>query len=133
MSPNEPKSATSEARALLRAAGRDWKTVELLLQHRDAPVSSVGFHAQQYLEKVIKAVLVSNAVIFRRTHDLEELADLLEQQGIELPLPKDQLRQLNPFAVMIRYQDIESTLTDIGTVAEMMENAQTWVERQIRK
>ncbi len=105
MSPNEPKPATPEAQALLRAASRDWKTVELLLQHHDAPVSSVGFHAQQYLEKVIKAVLVSNAVIFRRTHDLEKLADLLERQGIELPLPKDQLRRLNPFAVIIRCQE----------------------------
>jgi len=92
MSPNEPKPATPEAQALLRAAGRDWKTVELLLQHHDAPVSSVGFHAQQYLEKVMKAVLVSNAVIFRRTHDLEKLADLLERQGIELPLPKPTMR-----------------------------------------
>jgi HEPN domain-containing protein len=133
MSPNEPKSATPEAQALLRAAGGDSKTVELLLQHRDAPVSSVCFHAQQYLEKVMKAVLVSNAVIFRRTHDLEGLADLLERQGIELPLPKDQLRRLSPFAVTIRYEDMEITLPDINTVAGMMENAHAWVERQIQE
>ena len=132
MPPNDPKRATAEAQALLRAAEGDWKTVELLLQHRDAPVSSVGFHAQQYLEKVMKAVLVSNAVIFRRTHDLEELADLLERQSIELPLPRDQLRRLNPFAVTIRYEDMELTLADIDTVAEMVENAHAWVERQLR-
>jgi HEPN domain-containing protein len=131
MTPNEPKPATAEARALLRAAGRDWKTVELLLQHPDAPISSVCFHAQQYMEKAMKAVLVSNAVIFRRTHDLEELADLLEQKEIEPPLPKDQLKRLNPFAVTIRYEDMELTLIDIQTVAEMMENGQAWVERQI--
>jgi len=131
MSPNEPKPATAEAQALLRAAERDWKTVELLLQHPDAPVSSVCFHAQQYLEKAMKAVLVSNAVIFRRIHDLEQLADLLERQGIELPLPRDQLKRLNPFAVTIRYEDMEIALTDISTVAEMMENARAWVGKQI--
>ena len=131
MSPNEPKRATPEAHALLRAAEGDWITVELLLQHRDAPVSSVGFHAQQYLEKVMKAVLVSNAVIFRRTHDLEELAELLEGQGIELPLPREQLRRLNPFAVAIRYEDMEIALPDIDIVGEMTENAHAWVERQI--
>jgi HEPN domain-containing protein len=131
MLPSEPKPATAEAQALLRAAERDWKTVELLLQHPDAPVSSVCFHAQQYLEKAMKAVLVSNAVIFRRTHDLEQLADLLERQGIELPLPKDQLKRLSPFAVTIRYEDMEITLADINTVAEMMEDAHAWVERQI--
>ena len=131
MSPNEPKPATAEAQALLRAAERDWKTVELLLQHPDAPVSSVCFHAQQYLEKAMKAVLVSNAVIFRRNHDLEELADLLEQQDLDLPLPRDQLKRLNPFSVTIRYEDMEIALTDISTVAEMMENARAWVGRQI--
>jgi len=131
MSPNEPKPATPEAQSLLRAADRDWKTVELLLQHHEAPVSSVGFHAQQYVEKAIKAVLVSNAVIFRRTHDLQELANLLERQDIDLPLPKDQLSRLNPFAVIVRYQDIEVTLTDIDAVAEMMEHVRAWVEGQI--
>ena len=131
MTPNEPKPATAEARALLRAAERDSKTVELLLQHPDAPISSVCFHAQQYMEKAMKAVLVSNAVIFRRTHDLEELADLLEQKEIEPPLPKDQLKRLNPFAVTIRYEDMELTLINIQTVAEMMENGRAWVESQI--
>jgi len=131
MPPNKPKPATPEAQALLRAADRDKKTVELLLQHHDAPVSSVGFHAQQYLEKAIKAVLVSNAVIFRRTHDLEELADLLERQSIDLPLPRDQLKRLNPFAVIVRYQDIEITLTDVNTIAEMITRVHAWVERQI--
>lgn len=131
MLPSEPKPATAEAQALLRAAERDWKTVELLSQHPDAPVSSVCFHAQQYLEKVMKAVLVSNAVIFRRTHDLEQLADLLERQGIELPLPKDQLKRLSSFAVTIRYEDMEFALADVTTVAEMMEDVRAWVGRQI--
>ncbi len=133
MLPSEPKPATAEAQVLLRAAERDWKTVELLLQHPDAPVSSVCFHAQQYLEKAMKAVLVSNAVIFRHTHDLEELASLLEQQGIKLPLSKDQLKGLSPFAVTIRYEDMEIMLADINTVAEMMEDARVWVGRQIHE
>ena len=133
MPPQEPKRATPEAEALLGAAAGDWKTVELLLHHDDAPVSSVGFHAQQYLEKVMKAVLVSNGVFFHRTHDLQELADLLERHGIELPLSRDQLRQLNPFAVTIRYEYIQISLSDVKTVAEMVENARAWVERQIQE
>jgi hypothetical protein len=59
------------------------------------------------------------------------LADLLKQKGIEPPLPKDQLRRLNPFAVTIRYDDMELTLIDAQTVAEMMESGRAWVERQI--
>lgn len=56
---NNPKPATPEAQALLKAAQRDWKTVEVLARDPDSPVPSVGFHAQQYVEKVIKTVLVS--------------------------------------------------------------------------
>ena len=80
----------------------------------------------------MKAVLVSNAVIFRRTHDLEELADLLEQKEIEPPLSKDQLRRLNPFAVLFRYEDLEIPSIDINVVADMVTNTRKWVGCQIR-
>ena len=122
---------TPEAQALMRVAEQDWKTVELLAQHADAPVSSLCFHAQQYLEKVMKAVLVSNAVIFRRTHDLEVLAALLAEKEIALPLPIDQLKQLNPFAVTLRYGEIDFPLLAVPTVLEMMQNARVWVEKYI--
>jgi len=95
MRPDTPKPATPEARALLNAAERDWKTVEILSQHAEAPLSSICFHAQQYVEKVMKAVLVSNSIIFRRTHDLQELAALLEQMGIAAPLPLAGSRSCN--------------------------------------
>ena len=131
MPPASPKPATPEARALLRMAERDRLTVNLLLQHTEAPLSSVCFHAQQYLEKVIKAVLVSNGVIFRRTHDLGELAELLVRQGIEPPLPTEQLEQLNPFAVAIRYEDVEITLIDVRAIEEMLKKTRAWIEKQI--
>jgi HEPN domain-containing protein len=127
----KPRQSTAEARALLRAAANDSKTVEVLLRYPDAPSSSICFHAQQYLEKVIKAVLVSNGVIFRRIHDLEELADMLSNKDIRPPLPKDQLKRLNPFAVITRYEDIEIAIIDTQTIAEMMENTRVWVAEQL--
>jgi len=128
---HNPQPITPEAQALLRVAEQDWKTVELLAQHTDAPVSSLCFHAQQYLEKVMKAVLVSNAVIFRRTHDLEVLAALLAEKEITLPLSIDQLKQLNPFAVTLRYGEVDFPLLDVPKVLEMMHNARVWVEKHI--
>lgn len=127
----KPRPATAEARALLRAAGNNSKTVEVLLRYPDAPISSICFHAQQYHEKAIKAVLVSNDVIFRRTHDLEELTDLLAQIDIRPPLPKDQLKRLNPFAVITRYENIEIASIDTQTIAEMMELTRAWVAAEL--
>jgi HEPN domain-containing protein len=131
MPPIEPKRPTAEAQTLLSAAEKDAKTVEVLLRHHDAPVSSVCFHAQQYIEKAIKAVLVSNDVIFRRTHDLEELADLLARKGIDLPISKDGLRRLNPFAVTTRYEDTELSLVDTQTISEMMAKTREWVSQHL--
>ena len=105
MKPGERKPATAEANTLLRVAARDCKTFELLRDIAEAPLPSVCFHAQQAVEKWLKAVLVSHGVVFQRTHDLEELAGLLAAQGIPLPLPMEELRKLNPFAVTFRYDD----------------------------
>lgn len=127
--------ATSEARALLRAAERDYKTVELLLQHSDAPLSSLCFHAQQYLEKILKAVLVSNGVVFRRTHDLGALAELFTQHELSLPLPAERLTRLNPCAVLLRYldtdQDIPFELISAAEVWSIVDTSRRWLHEQI--
>jgi len=135
MLPSSPRPATLEAQALIRAAERDWKTVELLLQHPDAPLSSVCFHAQQYLEKVLKAVLVSNDVVFRRTHDLGVLAELFTRHGLTLPLPAELLTRLNPCAVLLRYldmdQDIPFELISAAEVWSSLDVARRWLKEQI--
>jgi len=47
--------------------------------------------------------LFTHQIEFRRTHHLVDLAALLRQNGIELPISDDQLLKLNPFAVTFRY------------------------------
>ncbi|MFA6174776.1 MAG: HEPN domain-containing protein, partial [Kiritimatiellales bacterium] len=63
----------------------------------------VGFHCQQAVEKFLKAVLVKNGVVFRKTHDLVELTELLEDNGLPQPENRDALDDLGPFAVTARY------------------------------
>jgi hypothetical protein len=57
---------------------------------------------------------------------LTELADLLERQAMTLPVAKDQLTRLNPFAVVFRYDDIEITTIDLLWVEEVLQAAQVW-------
>ena len=66
-----------EAKRLLRIAGRDYQTFTILRNHPEAELAPICFHAQQAIEKALKAVLTINRIDFRRTHDLEELANLL--------------------------------------------------------
>ncbi len=69
----------------------------------DFPVAC--FHAQQAVEKAIKAVMHLQSIEFRRTHDLEELATELGKAGVSVPVSGDRLRRLTPYAVEFRYDD----------------------------
>jgi HEPN domain-containing protein len=45
----------------------------------------VGFHAQQAVEKCLKAVLAQHRVEVHKTHDLRALLDLLVERNLPIP------------------------------------------------
>lgn len=63
----------------------------------------VGFHAQQAVEKALKAVLAARDVEFPFTHDLGALAELAASAGAALPPELSEIDQLTPFGVSLRY------------------------------
>lgn len=95
--------AESVAQLLLGAAREDAKALAALVVLPDIADAIVGFHAQQAVEKALKAVLSCHQIPFRRTHDIAELLDLLADHGLALPPNAGDLDELNPFAVEARY------------------------------
>ena len=65
--------ALEEARRLLRLAYRDADTFALLRPLPQASISALGFHAQQAVEKALKAICTVYGLEVRRTHDLAAL------------------------------------------------------------
>lgn len=65
----------------------------------------VGFHAQQTIEKLIKAVLSDNQIGYPRVNDLDRLLHLLEAEQIPQPPGAQQLGSLTPWATYLRYAD----------------------------
>ena len=65
--------ALDEARRLLRLALRDSDTFALLFPLPQATMAALGFHAQQAVEKALKAVCTRQNMEVRRTHDLAAL------------------------------------------------------------
>ena len=116
--------ALEEAHRLLRLALRDRDTFELLLPLPKATLAAIGFHAQQAVEKALKAVCTLRNIEIRRTHDLAALAQALVVDGVTLPISVDEFRTLNPFAVEYRYDDeITSSMTReelTSTVAKVL-------------
>lgn len=94
-----------EAHRLLRLAQRDLHTFSILASHPESPLEAMCFHAQQCAEKALKAVLTSRCLDFPPTHNLQTLAKIVVEQGVDLPLPVQELRRLNPYAVETRYND----------------------------
>jgi HEPN domain-containing protein len=94
------------AEILLRKAAQDEFTVLKLIPDPASPDEVIGFHAQQAVEKMLKAVLSFKSVRYRRTHDLVELMDLVRENGITFPEIVEESRRLGPFATTFRYDDL---------------------------
>jgi len=86
-------------------ADEDLAVIDRLIQaDPQAYASTICFHAQQAVEKYLKALLASKGVDFPRTHDVDFL--LTECRKVS-PGPFDQidLKSLTDFGVSIRYPD----------------------------
>jgi hypothetical protein len=65
----------------------------------------VGFHAQQAIEKLIKAVLSDHQIAYPRTNDLDRLVELFKAEQITQPPGAQHLGSLTPWATYLRYTD----------------------------
>lgn len=109
------------AHAYLRKARQDLVALRHLLAVADVADEIVGFHAQQAVEKALKGVLLWYGVRFRRTHNLRELVNLVQDQGIILPEEARDIDTLTPYAVEFRY--------GVLSAVEPAENRQGLLER----
>jgi HEPN domain-containing protein len=87
------------AQILLLKAAED----EAVLLYEKLPEAIFGFHAQQSVEKLIKALLSQLNVAFELTHNLARLQRLLIAAGETLPPTPMRLAALNDFSVFYRY------------------------------
>lgn len=111
---------------LLRLARRDAAAFTALLTVPDIDFPVACFHAQQAVEKAIKAVMHRENLEFRRTHDLEELAAVLEREGISVPASMDRLRRLTPYAVEFRYDDEAVDLLSKAEAEDAVKRILAW-------
>ena len=92
--------ANEEAAMLYRIASQDRRAFLNLNADAGMDLRIVCFHAQQAVEKLLKAVLVRRGIVFSRTHNLAHLAEMLKQADVSIPLPIEALSRLNPYAVI---------------------------------
>jgi HEPN domain-containing protein len=77
--------STGDAQDWIAHAAADLHYAKLGQNDPKALESLIAFHAQQAVEKAVKALLVKHQVDFPKTHDLEELLALAKEAGVVWP------------------------------------------------
>ncbi len=94
---------------------------------------SVGFHAQQAVEKWLKAVVASRGEDFEYTHDLRRLVALAHLNSADEP-PFDIQRAvaLTEYAVPLRYEDLlDAEPLDRPATVALLDDVERWASAEL--
>ncbi|MBI4041987.1 MAG: HEPN domain-containing protein [Deltaproteobacteria bacterium] len=119
----------------LRHAMNDLAFSQLGLRSEEEFLEQVCFHAQQAVEKSLKAVLLHKDISFPLTHDVEELVTLLRKHKIRLPTWAKGLAALTPYAVETRYPGYWEpfSITEGKEAVSLAKRAVDWAKKTTRK
>jgi HEPN domain-containing protein len=97
------------ARMLLQKAQNDFKALQGMLDPEIFTNEIFGFHAQQAIEKALKAWIDYLGLEYPITHNLSELMDVLKEHGVRIEGRKHLLK-FNLYAVLFRYVSTEGKI-----------------------
>jgi HEPN domain-containing protein len=115
------RKATADAIAVRELAGIPEITDEI-----------VGFHAQQAIEKWLKAVMAHRDMDETRIHDIGRLLQLLQNDGAGLPDNAEQLDDLTIYAVPMRYDELlDAEPLDREATVELIDEVDCWASNAL--
>jgi HEPN domain-containing protein len=126
-----PRSRLDLARVLLARAADDEALVRKVASDSDISDAIVGFHAQQAVEKQIKAVLAARRIKFAKSHALDYLIGLVEQHGVAAPPALGLADMLSPWAVEFRYEGEDPPALDREQALQLVAELRGWAENEI--
>jgi len=134
MKPGDGENAAASPQEWMSHAESDLHLAELASQDESIRREQICFHAQQAAEKAIKAVLLSRRIEFPLTHDLEQLLEIAEDNGLELPEDVREAGFLTPYAVETRYpgQWGEITEADRDEALRVAETTVSWAREKVK-
>jgi HEPN domain-containing protein len=125
------KHPIDQALRFLRIAEKDLRAFYVLKTAAQIDLSIICFHAQQVVEKCLKAVLIYYDKNPTRTHDLNNIAYLLTENEITLPLSIEEISKLNPYAVTFRYDDTDIEILTRDEAQQIVEAVYNWTKEII--
>lgn len=131
VSSSEPELSET-SRILIRKAEEDATAVREFARNPEIADSIIGFHAQQAVEKWLKAVTAASGVRHSAIHDIDRLIEIVEATGVDVSLDRDRLAVLTQYAVPLRYDellDAESLEREVLVV--LVDEVAAWVDIQL--
>jgi HEPN domain-containing protein len=98
-----------EAGRWLVIALEDIRVARMCLAMAEPARGAAAYHCQQAAEKLIKGLLVAAAIDFRKTHDLDELADLAASSYPDCQAVLDATRPFTVWGLAYRYPSVEDS------------------------
>jgi HEPN domain-containing protein len=123
-------SAEGDLPILLSKARNDALALRKMARDPEVADEIVGFHAQQTVEKALKAVLETRGVDYPYTHDLARLFQLLDDSG-GAPGDRDDALALNPWAAEFRYGDVVVGSLDRDNALAVATAILAWAEHAV--
>jgi HEPN domain-containing protein len=120
------------ARVLARKAEGDAKAMRRLASDPEIDDEAVGFHAQQAIEKWLKAVMAFRGLEEVRIHDLGRLLELLSGAGVELSADANRVDELTIYAVPMRYDELlDAEALDRAATISLVGEIGDWAADQL--
>ena len=121
-----------QALLLLHKALEDIALLSEVLSSEKVSDGIVGFHAQQAVEKLLKALLSESNISFPRSHNLRLLMDLLADAGRPIPSSLADLDSLTPYGTLFRYEDTSADVSlDRSATLELIRVLRDFVEHKL--
>jgi len=120
------------AELLARKAQEDAIAVREFAGNSEIADGIIGFHAQQAIEKWLKAVMARRNIPQARIHDIGRLLQLLRDDGASLPDDADRLDELTIYAVPLRYDDLlDAEPLDREDTVRLVEEIEAWARTEL--
>jgi HEPN domain-containing protein len=116
-------SDTDEARELLVMARKDLKAIRAMADNPEFDDEIFGFHAQQAIEKALKAWMVLLDLEYPLKHNLITLLGMIDNRGIDVSEFRG-LAKYTAFGVQFRYEQSEPVGASLDRAEAIREAAE---------
>jgi HEPN domain-containing protein len=116
---DDAEERAREAAGWLAIAREDLRVAGACLALDPPARGMAAYHCQQAAEKSVKGLLAAAGMAFRKTHDLDELADLVPTPDPAVRQLLDTVRPLTVWGFAYRYPSMEDTPDPVPDDAEL--------------